>query len=96
MEANPPVVPAVPALQFPNDYYGHKDCPTEWFWHIGTLEAADGRKFGFEINAANFSIFGFTQIEITDVKNQVNYQKVNVSARRQKTGHKPILLNRGT
>jgi predicted secreted hydrolase len=73
-------IPSVdPGLEFPKDYYGHKDCPTEWFWHIGTLEAADGRKFGFEINTANFSLFGFTQIEITDVQKQVNYQKVNVS-----------------
>lgn len=67
----------LPGISLPADQFAHTGAPTEWWWHIGTLNAADGRKFGFEINAANFTLFAFTQIQITDVKNQVNYQKVN-------------------
>ena len=38
-------------IELPRDQYAHSGAPTEWWWHVGTLESADGRKFGFEINA---------------------------------------------
>lgn len=60
----------------PKDQYAHLGAPTEWWWHVGTLVSADGRKFGFEINATGMSTYAFTQIQITDVKEQTNYQKV--------------------
>lgn len=63
-------------IELPKDQYAHSGAPTEWWWHVGTLVSADGRKFGFEINAAGMSTYAFTQIEITDVKKQCNYQKV--------------------
>ncbi|HWF04615.1 MAG TPA: lipocalin-like domain-containing protein [Candidatus Angelobacter sp.] len=64
------------AISLPRDQYRHAGAPTEWWWHVGTLKAANGRTFGFEINATGELSFGFTQIEITDVANQVNYQQV--------------------
>lgn len=75
MTANEEAVVAA-GITLPQDQYAHKDAPTEWWWHVGTLKAADGRTFGFEVNAA--MMFGnvFTQIEITDVKNDICYQKV--------------------
>lgn len=70
----------VPAINLPADQYAHKDAPTEWWWHIGTLIAEDGRVFGFEVNATGMQAgtvtYAFTQIQITDVSKQVNYQKV--------------------
>lgn len=77
-EKNDIVIPIV----LPKDQYAHSNAPTEWWWHVGTLYAADGRVFGFEINATGLNItemqpsLAFTQIEITDVKKQCNYQKV--------------------
>lgn len=68
---------SVPLISLPADQYAHSGAPTEWWWHVGTLTSADGRKFGFEINATGMSDFAFTQIEITDVQKQCNYQKVN-------------------
>lgn len=65
-------------IALPEDQYAHAGAPTEWWWHVGTLESEDGRKFGFEINAANMKIFAYTQIAITDVQNQCNYQKVTI------------------
>lgn len=64
-------------IQLPLDQYGHKGAPSEWWWHIGTLESKDGRKFGFEINAAYLMNSHFTQIEITDVDGKKNYQKIH-------------------
>ncbi len=70
----------VPAITLPADQYAHTGAPTEWWWHVGTLQSSDGRTFGFEINATgeveNGLSFAFTQIEITDVQNKCNYQKV--------------------
>lgn len=72
-------------IVLPKDQYAHTNAPTEWWWHVGTLHAADGRVFGFEINATGLNItemqpsLAFTQIEITDVKKQRNYQKVTPS-----------------
>lgn len=68
---------SVPSISLPADQFAHSGAPTEWWWHVGTLISADGRKFGFEINATGMSDYAFTQIEITDVHNQCNYQKVN-------------------
>ena len=73
------------AIKLPNDQYAHRDAqgqaPTEWWWHIGTLKSADGRLFGFEVNAAGFvdseASYAFTQLSITDVKGQRHYQQVN-------------------
>jgi predicted secreted hydrolase len=68
---------SIPEITLPADQYGHTGAPTEWWWHVGTLESADGRKFGFEINATGMQAYAFTQIQITDVLNQRSYQKVN-------------------
>lgn len=76
--------PQLLGISLPKDQYLHSTtpadpigAPTEWWWHIGTLTSADhARTFGFEINATSMSSFGFTQIEITDVGNKRNYQKV--------------------
>ncbi|MDX2174397.1 MAG: lipocalin-like domain-containing protein [Bacteroidota bacterium] len=67
----------VPAITLPADQYAHPGAPTEWWWHVGTLVADNGRKFGFEINAAMMFGGAFIQIEITDVQNQCNYQNVS-------------------
>src|ERR1700760_2419355 len=65
-------------IKLPLDHYGHKGAPSEWWWHIGTLESKDGRKFGFEINGAYLMNSHFTQIEITDVSGKKNYQKIHI------------------
>jgi predicted secreted hydrolase len=46
---------------------------------MGTLKAGD-RTFGFEINAASFGVFGFTQIMLTDVSNKVHYKLTRIYA----------------
>lgn len=74
------IAATTPAISLPADQYAHAGAPTEWWWHVGTLVSADGRKFGFEINAASMFGYAFTQIEITDVQKQCNYQKVNAMA----------------
>lgn len=75
-----------PVTQLPKDMYLHvpvksstqKDgCPTEWWWHTGTLTAADGRVFGFEINAAAFYPDAFTEVMLTDVQNQKHYKQTS-------------------
>lgn len=67
-------------INLPADQFAHTNAPTEWWWHIGTLIADDGRTFGFEVNATGMltssASYAFTQIQITDVKNKRNYQKV--------------------
>lgn len=65
------------AITLPADQFAHVGAPTEWWWHVGTLIAEDGRKFGFEVNATGKVEYAFTQIQITDVTNQYSYQKVN-------------------
>jgi predicted secreted hydrolase len=35
--------------EFPRDFFNHADFQTEWWYYTGNLEAADGRKFGFEL-----------------------------------------------
>jgi predicted secreted hydrolase len=75
-----PTPESVPAssvvLKMPQDMYLHEGAPTEWWWLIGTLKAGD-RTFGFEINTASFEKdgFAFSQIMLTDVKNQRHYQR---------------------
>ncbi|MHB1277995.1 MAG: lipocalin-like domain-containing protein [Bacteroidia bacterium] len=78
-----------PAIVLPGDQYAHTGAPTEWWWHVGTLQSADGRTFGFEINATGMLPtkevpvpYAFTQIEITDVSGKRNYQKVTATAPR--------------
>lgn len=66
------------AISLPEDQYGHRGAPTEWWWHIGTLVTSDGRKFGFEINATNMNPIAFTQIAIIDIQQQRYLQKVNL------------------
>jgi predicted secreted hydrolase len=46
---------------------------------MGTLKAGM-RIFGFEINAASFSVLGFTQIMLTDVSNKAHYKLTKVYA----------------
>lgn len=75
--ANVKPVPASDVvLKMPQDMYLHKGAPTEWWWHIGTLKAGD-RTFGFEINTASFEKdgFAFSQIMLSDIKNQRHYQR---------------------
>ena len=73
--------PAEAPITLPNDQYGHRDAqgpaPTEWWWHVGTLKSADGRLFGFEVNAAGFVSYAFSQLSITDVSGKKHYQQVN-------------------
>src|SRR5438128_3895277 len=35
--------------EFPKDFFNHADFQTEWWYYTGNLEAADGRRFGFEL-----------------------------------------------
>ena len=70
---------SAPAISLPADQFAHSGAPNEWWWHVGTLTSADNRRFGFEINVTGEVDYAYTQIEITDVNNQCNYQKVNVA-----------------
>ena len=70
----------VPGIQLPADHYAHPGAPTEWWWHIGTLQAGD-RTFGFEINAVSHAGQGgyaFTQIMLTDVSNGRHLQSTTM------------------
>ena len=69
-----PIPPSKSVIRLPSDQYLHVDAPTEWWWHIGTLKAGD-RIFGFEINAASYKLFGFTQVMLTDVNNNRQFQQ---------------------
>lgn len=68
-------------IQLPADSYLHPGASTEWWWHMGTLRAAD-RSFGFEINAASFQNgppnFMFTQVMLSDLAQQKHYQRTAV------------------
>ncbi len=73
---------STPVIQLPRDMYLHVPtsykaggCPTEWWWHVGTLKSDEGRVFGFEVNAAAFYPLGFTEVMLTDVQNQKHYQQ---------------------
>ena len=66
------VDPKTPVL--PKDHYLHPTAATEWWWNVGTLVTKDGRTFGFEINAASFQKFGFTQVMLTDVETGTHLQ----------------------
>lgn len=35
--------------QFPQDFGGHEDYQTEWWYYTGNLETAEGRAFGFQL-----------------------------------------------
>lgn len=69
-----PIPASASVIKFPVDHYMHVGAPTEWWWHIGTLKAGD-RTFGFEINAASFQEFGFTQVMLTDVQENRHFQR---------------------
>ena len=75
-----PIPSIFSGIHLPADHYMHRDAPTEWWWNIGTLTAADGRVFGFEINAVAYKDrgFGFTQIMLSDVANQAHYQRSTI------------------
>lgn len=71
-------------IELPRDMYLHtpiwtkenpSGCPTEWWWHTGSLKADDGRVFGFEINAAAFYPAYVTEVMLTDVQNKKHYQQ---------------------
>lgn len=66
-------------LSLPKDMYRHKDAPTEWWWHIGTLRSGD-RVFGFEVNAASFvgNSFAMTQVSLTDAESGDHYERTQV------------------
>ncbi len=73
-------------VELPRDMYLHSPisilnldgCPTEWWWHTGTLKTSTGRTFGFEINAAAFYPGGFTEVMLTDVEKQIHYQQTEL------------------
>jgi predicted secreted hydrolase len=75
-----PVPPDLRVIKLPNDQYLHHDpekkikAPTEWWWHIGTL-VSGSRVFGFDINAAAFYPYGFTQVSLSDVANNIHYKQ---------------------
>ena len=79
---SPPTPPPFPipssksVIHLPADHYLHPNAQTEWWWHVGTLEAGH-RTFGFEINAAAFYLnkVMFTQVMLTDVDNKVHYRQ---------------------
>jgi predicted secreted hydrolase len=71
----PPPPDSIRPIQLPADQYFHPSAPTEWWWHTGTL-TANGKTFGFEINAAGFGQLLFSQIMLTDVANKVHYSQV--------------------
>lgn len=75
-----PIPSILSGVHLPADHYMHRDAPTEWWWNIGTLTAADGRVFGFEINAVSYKDrgFGFTQIMLSDVATQSHYQRSTI------------------
>lgn len=37
------------ALEFPRDHASHPDYRIEWWYYTGNLEAADGRRFGYQV-----------------------------------------------
>ncbi len=79
-DTKPDPVPAENVvLSLPKDMYRHRDAPTEWWWHIGTLRAGD-RMFGFEINAASFvgSGYAITQMSVSDVEAEQHYEHTQV------------------
>ncbi len=69
-------------IDLPADQYMHNGAPTEWWWHTGTLRAADGRVFGFEINAASFTGqppgVRFTQVMLTDVAGKRHFRQTKM------------------
>jgi len=76
--SGPMPVPAwLSQIHLPADHYMHRGAPTEWWWHIGTLKTAEGRVFGFEINAASYQDrgVGFTQVCLADVAADKFYQR---------------------
>jgi predicted secreted hydrolase len=74
-----PIPASKSAIFLPADQYLHRGAPTEWWWHVGTLQSGD-RIFGFEINAAAFSDRGyaFSQVMLTDVANAKHYQRTTL------------------
>lgn len=66
-------------IKLPADQYMHPGAPTEWWWHTGTLTTKEGgRKFGFEINAAQIRGLAFTEVMLTDVASQKHFHKTTV------------------
>jgi predicted secreted hydrolase len=72
------------AINLPRDAYLHVGAPTEWWWHIGTLTAGDGRSFGFEINAAGFATAQgdlaaacFSEMMLSDPATNTHYKKTS-------------------
>jgi len=85
MKVSPPTPPPFPVpfsqsvIKLPADQYLHPGAPTEWWWHMGTLRAGD-KVFGFEINAASFTVMAFTQVMLTDVSKKIHRQQTTVYA----------------
>lgn len=81
-----PVTDAGVFIHLPQDQYRHPGAPTEWWWHIGTLETAEGRKFGFEVNGCGIDVAKIgmqatmAAISISDVTQQQHYQLVNFTS----------------
>jgi predicted secreted hydrolase len=43
-------------LSFPADHYSHPDFRTEWWYYTGHLEAASGRRFGYQVTFFRFGV----------------------------------------
>lgn len=73
-----PIPASESVIHLPADSYLHRGAATEWWWHVGMLQAED-RAFGFEINSAGFQNDKpnvlFSQLMLSDLKNQVHYQR---------------------
>jgi len=90
-----PVPSSEPVIKLPADQYLHPGAPTEWWWHMGTLKAGE-KTFGFQINAASFTVMAFTQVMLTDVSTKLTINKPRSTPRSPPTGPKRIPQSRGT
>jgi len=85
-----PIPASASVLRFPLDHYAHLGAPTEWWWHVGTLNAGN-RIFGFEICASAYADNGyaFTQVMLADISKNRHYQRTTLF-------FPPLMFNPGT
>ncbi len=43
-------------LSFPTDHYSHPDFQTEWWYYTGHLEAASGKRYGYQVTFFRFGV----------------------------------------
>ena len=44
------------AFSFPRDHFSHPDYKTEWWYYTGHLEAADGKRYGYQVTFFRFGL----------------------------------------